>query len=321
MGILGAECITVNTDAVYSLQKKVHKKASTQEFAKHFGYDDDSKANQVVFGGTKRQMEDLLADTSIVFIATGIGDQKEISEASVVADIARRKGAIAIGVVKTPSSVRKNQAKDVANVLIEMRKRCDTVVVVDNNKLASKISPISRNKFSHAADQVLANVIKGVVETISAPSLINLDFAGFKTVVKQGGLATVGVGESNAPNRAEEAARNALTNPLSDGGYAGATGALVHVAGDNQMTVEEANRVGEIVTEMMDHNALVIWGAKVNPEQKGKLKVTLVMTGVDSSPIKQSLRAIAPQLFDMEPYIEPEKPLNLKLDLYQMEDF
>jgi len=151
--------------------------------------------------------------------------------------------------------------------------------------------------------------------------LINLDFADFKTVVKRGGMAIVGVGESDAPNRAEEAVRNALRSPLLDVDYAGATGALIHVTGDNQMTIEEANRVGEIVTEMMDDNALVIWGARVNPEQDGKLKVTLVMTGVNSPDILGGFNAIAPQLFNMEPRAEPERPLDLKLNLYQMEIF
>jgi cell division protein FtsZ len=171
------------------------------------------------------------------------------------------------------------------------------------------------------ADQVLANMIKGIVETISAPSLINLDFADFRTIVKRGGVAVVGVGESDAPNRAEEAVRNALTSPLLDVDYAGATGALIHVTGDNQMTIEEANRVGEIVTEMMDGNALVIWGARVNPEQEGKLRVTLVMTGVNSQQVPGGLSDICPQLFNMDPHTQLEKQLDLKTNLYQMEKF
>jgi cell division protein FtsZ len=177
------------------------------------------------------------------------------------------------------------------------------------------------NEAFRVADQVLANMIKGIVETISAPSLINLDFADFKTIVKRGGIAVVGVGESDAPNRAEEAVRNALRSPLLEVDYAGATGALIHVTGDAQMTIEEANRVGEIVTEMMDNHALVIWGARVSPEQQGKLKVTLVMTGVNSPHVLSGFGTIAPQLFNLEPFAEPEKPSEIDLNLYQMENF
>jgi cell division protein FtsZ len=202
-----------------------------------------------------------------------------------------------------------------------MRKYCDTVVVIDNNKLMQLVPQLPISEAFRVADQVLANMIKGIVETISEPSLINLDFADFRTIVKRGGVAVVGVGESDAPNRAEEAVRNALTSPLLDVDYAGATGALIHVTGDNQMTIEEANRVGEIVTEMMDGNALVIWGARVNPEQEGKLRVTLVMTGVNSPQVLSGLSNICPQLFNMDPHAQLEKQLELKTGLYQMESF
>jgi cell division protein FtsZ len=193
-------------------------------------------------------------------------------------------------------------------------------VVIDNNKLMQLVPQLPISEAFRVADQVLANMIKGIIETISTPSLINLDFADFKTIVRRGGVAVVGVGESDAPNRAEEAVRNALKTPLLDVDYAGATGALIHVTGDNQMTIEEANRVGEIVTEMMDVDALVIWGARVNSQQDGKLKVTLVMTGVNSPSLLSGYGAIAPQLFNLDPYAQPEKQLGIDLDLYQMEN-
>jgi cell division protein FtsZ len=168
-------------------------------------------------------------------------------------------------------------------------------------------------------DQALANIIKGMIEAISAHSLINLNFTDFKTIVKHGGIAVVGIGESNAPNRAEEAVRNALRSPLLNIDYARATGALIHVTGDSQMTIEEANRVGEIITEMMNNNAQVIWGAKVDPELNGKMKVTLVMTGVNPPPLTNGFSSIAPQLFNLEPYSKPEKKLPINLGLYQLE--
>ncbi|MCK4434369.1 hypothetical protein KAU92_02675, partial [Candidatus Bathyarchaeota archaeon] len=201
----------------------------------------------------------------------------------------------------------------------EMRRQCDTVVVIDNNKLMQLVPQLPINEAFRVADQVLANMIKGIVETVSAPSLINLDFADFRTIIRRGGVAVVGVGESDAPNRAEEAVKNALKSPLLDVDYMGATGALIHVSGDNQMTIEEANRVGEIITEMIDDNALVIWGARVNPELNGMLKVTLMMTGVYSPHLLSGFGTIAPQLFNLEPYAEPEKPLDIDLKLYQME--
>jgi cell division GTPase FtsZ len=139
--------------------------------------------------------------------------------------------------------------------------------------------------------------------------------------VRKGGLAVVGVGESDAPDRAEEAVRNALSDPLSDIDYEGASGALIHICGDDQMTVEEANRVGEVATEMMKNNATVIWGARVNPSLAGILKVTLVMTGVNPPRLTNGIGAIAPNLFNIDPYAGPEKPLAVNLGLDQLENF
>jgi cell division protein FtsZ len=320
MGITGAECVAVNTDALHLSVSRAHRKILVGEkLTKGLGVGGDPKLGRAAIEESKKRVEDLLSNVNIAFITAGLGGGTGTGAAPVIAEIARRNGAITVGVVTTPFRIEKGRIEYAANALTEMRRQCDTVVVIDNNKLMQLVPQLPINEAFRVADQVLANMIKGIVETISAPSLINLDFADFKTIVKKGGVAVVGVGESDAPNRAEEAVRNALRSPLLNVDYAGATGALIHVTGDNQMTIEEANRVGEIVTEMMDDNALVIWGARVNPEQDGKLKVTLVMTGVNSPHILSGFGTIAPQLFNLETYAEPEKPLDIKLDLYQLE--
>jgi cell division protein FtsZ len=319
-GITCAECIAINTDALHLNVSKANQKILIGEkLTKGLGVGGDPKLGKAAIEESKKRVEDMLSNVDIAFITAGLGGGTGTGAAPVVADMARRKGAITVGVVTTPFRIEKGRDVNAAIALSEMRRRCDTVVVIDNNKLMQLVPQLPISEAFRVADQVLANMIKGIVETISTPSLINLDFADFKTIVSRGGVAVVGVGESDAPNRAEEAVRNALRTPLLDVDYAGATGALVHVTGDNQMTIEEANRVGEIVTEMMDCSAMVIWGARVNPQQNGKLRVTLVMTGVNSPHILSGFGTIAPQLFNLEPYAEPEKPLNLDIGLYQME--
>jgi len=321
-GIVGAECIAVNTDALHLNASGAHQKILIGEkLTKGLGVGGDPRLGRAAIEESRKRIEDLLTDVDIVFITGGLGGGTGTGAAPVIAEIARRKGAITVGVVTTPFRIEKGRIKYAANALTEMRRQCDTVVIIDNNKLMQLVPQLPINEAFRVADQVLANMIKGIVETISAPSLVNLDFADFKTIVRRGGVAVVGVGESDAPNRAEEAVRNALRSPLLDVDYMGATGALIHVTGDNQMTIEEANRVGEIVTEMMDDDALVIWGARVKPELNGSLKVTLVMTGVNSPHLLSGFGTIAPQLFNLEPYTEPEKPLDIKLNLYQLENF
>ena len=319
--IAGAECIAVNTDASHLSTAQAHQKILIGEkLTKGLGVGGNPKLGTAAAIESRKCIEDLISGADIVFVAAGFGGGTGTGAAPVFAEIAKQKGAITVGVVTMPFRIEKGRIQYATRALDKMRKQCDTVVVIDNNKLTQLDPQLPISEAFRVADQVLANMIKGITETISMPSLINLDFADFQTIVKRGGVAVVGVGESDAPNRAEEAVRNALRTPLLDVDYAGATGALVHVTGDNQMTIEEANRVGEIVTEMMDADALVIWGARVNPNQDGKLKVTLVMTGVNSAPLPSRLATIAPQLFNLDPHTGPDRPLGLELDLYQMEN-
>jgi cell division protein FtsZ len=321
MGSAGIECIAINTDAVHLRASKASQKVLIGEkLTRGFGVGGDPKLGKAAVEESRTAVEDLISGVDIVFLTAGLGGGTGTGAAPVIAEMARRKGAIVVGVVTTPFRIEKGRMKNAADALAEMRRQCDTVVVIDNNKLMQLVPQLPLSEAFRVADQVLARMMKGIVETISGPSLINLDFADFKTIVKRGGMAIVGVGESDAPNRAEEAVRNALRSPLLDVDYAGATGALIHVTGDSHMTIEEANRVGEIVTEMMDNDALVIWGARVNPELNGKLKVTLVMTGVDSSDIPEGLGTIAPQLFNIEPRSGPERRLGIELNLYQLEN-
>jgi cell division protein FtsZ len=320
MSAAGSECIALNTDALHLNASRAHQKILIgEELTKGLGVGGDPKLGRASIEESRKRIENLLTDVDIAFITAGLGGGTGTGAAPVIAEIARRKGAITVGVVTTPFRIEKGRMEYASNALVEMRRQCDTVVVIDNNKLMQLVPQLPINEAFRVADQVLANMIKGIVETISAPSLINLDFADFKTIVRRGGVAVVGVGESDAPNRAEEAVRNALRSPLLDVDYAGARGALIHVSGDGQMTIEEANRVGEIVTEMMDDDALVIWGARVNPELAGMLKVMLVMTGVNSPQVLSGFGTIAPKLFNLEPYAEPEKQLNIELNLFQME--
>jgi len=164
-------------------------------------------------------------------------------------------------------------------------------------------------------------MVKGIMETVSGSGMINVDFSNFETIIKDGGVATVGIGESNAPNRAEEAVRNALRNPLFSISYEDAKGALIHVSGDDHMTIEEVNKVGELVSEMMNKDAVVTWSAKVNPNLAGMLRVTLMMTGVRSPRLPSGVEIMTRQIYNIDPYPELGKALEIDLGLDQIENF
>ncbi|OYT44904.1 cell division protein FtsZ [Candidatus Bathyarchaeota archaeon] len=321
-GIQGAECVAINTDMQHLSVTHAHQKILIGEkVTRGLGAGGDPKVGREAIEESRPIVENLLTDVDIAFITAGLGGGTGTGAAPVVAEIARENGAIVVGVVTTPFRIEKGRIAYAAQGLTAMRRECDTVIVVDNNKLMELVPQLPINEAFKVGDRVLANMVKGISETISMPSLINLDFADFRTIIKRGGVAIVGVGESDAPNRAEESVKNALRMPLLDVDYSGATGALIHIAGDSQMSIEEANRVGEIVTEMMNNDAMVIWGARVNPRLSGVLRVTLVMTGVKSPYLLSGFGSIAPNLYDLDHHGEPEKPLNIDLGLYQLEPF
>lgn len=324
MGDLDAECIAINTDRLHLNAIRATQKILIGEETCHgLGSGGDLRVGRAAIEESRKLIEACLSNVDVVFVAAGLGGGTGTGAAPTVAEIARSNGAVVIGVVTMPLEVERSGIERAAQGLAEMRRQCDTVVVIDHRRLRNLVLqlPLKEEKAFKVADQILANTINEIVETISGPSLIDLDFSNFEAIVRRGGVTAVGVGESNAPNRVEEAVRNAFKSPMLDVDCAGASGALVHVTGDDKMTVEEANRVGEIVAEMMRNNALVSWSAKVNPSLPGILKVTLVMTGIQSPYLLGGFSMIAPDLYEMDHQTEPEKPLQINLDLYQLEDF
>jgi len=322
-GLCEAECVAINTDLRDLNSVNVARKVLIGEkVTRGLSAGGNPEIGRAAAEESRPYIENLLQNVDVVFIAVGLGGGTGTGAAPIVADVARRKGAVVVGVVTTPLRTEKSRIGYATRALNEMRRVCDTVVVIDNNRLAELVPELPMMEVIKVANQVQANMIKGIVETLMEPSLINLDFADFKTIMKKGGIAVVGVGQSDAPNRAEEAVRNALKTPLLNVDYTGSKGALIHISGDPNMTIEEANRVGEIVTKMIGHNALVSWGACVNPHAEGALKVTVVMTGVRSSFSRSGVRDIMPKLYDIESsFSEQEKSLPVDFGLNQIENF
>jgi len=318
-GIVGAECIAINTDLQHLNAIHAHQKILIGEkLTRGLGSGGDPNIGRAAIEESIEQVEKVLTDVDIVFVTAGMGGGTGTGAAPVVAKLAREKGAIVVGVVTMPFKIERGRINYALKGLTEMRRECDTVIVIDNNKLMWLVPQLPINEAFRVGDQVLANMIKGITEVISMPSLINLDFADFRTIMKRGGVAIAGIGESNAPNRAEDAVQKALRMPLLDIDYSGANGALIHVSGDESLTIEEANMVGEIITQMMSEDALVIWGARVDPNLRGTLRVTLVMTGVKSPYLLSGYGSKAVELFDLESQaqeIKKSEKLNLSAEL------
>ncbi|MBI2651780.1 cell division protein FtsZ, partial [Candidatus Woesearchaeota archaeon] len=227
-------------------------------------------------------IKDILKGTDMVFVCAGMGGGTGTGAAPVIAQVAKDTGSIVIGTVTMPFSIERARIDKAEFGLQQLRQVSDTVIVIDNNRLVKIAGNLPVQQAFAVANELIATMIRGIVETIAVPSLVNLDYADVKAIMSNGGVAAIGVGASDTKNKVEEAVKGALSNPLLDISYKGATGALIHIEGGNDMTLDEVNRVGELVTESLDPDANVIWGARVSEEMKGKLTVMTIITGVHS---------------------------------------
>ncbi|MHA1754121.1 MAG: cell division protein FtsZ, partial [Candidatus Odinarchaeia archaeon] len=279
IGIEGAECIAVNTDKQHLDFVNSHKKILIGEMiTRGLGAGGYPEVGAAAADESRDLIKSHLQDSDLVFIAAGLGGGTGTGSAPIIAEIAKDCGAIVVGVVTMPFKVEKARIEKARVGLEKLQKYADTVVVIDNNRLLEIAPQLPIDKAFSVADEVLANMVKGITETITLPSLINLDYADVRTIMSNGGVALVGLGEASSTetksggsfdiyksinttskklpsrSRAERAVKNALDSPLLDIDYDGATGALIHVVGGEDLTLEEANYVAEIITERMDPN-------------------------------------------------------------------
>ncbi len=228
------------------------------------------------------ELKNILKDTDMVFVTAGMGGGTGTGSAPVIAQIAKEQKAIVIGAVTMPFEIERARIEKAEFGLQQLRDVCDTVIVIDNNRLVQIAGNLPIQQAFAVANELISTMIKGIVEIIAVPSLVNLDYADVKAIMANGDVSVIGIGESDSQNRVEEAVKRALSNPLLEVSYDGASGALIHVSGGDDLTLDEVNRVGDMITEALDEDANVIWGARISGDMKGKLRVMTIVTGVNS---------------------------------------
>ncbi|NTV24516.1 MAG: cell division protein FtsZ, partial [Nanoarchaeota archaeon] len=228
------------------------------------------------------EIKEQLKGVDMTFVCAGMGGGTGTGAAPVVASIAKDAGSIVIGTVTMPFKIERARVDKAEMGLQQLREFADTVIVIDNNRLVKIAGNLPVQQAFAVANELIATMIRGIVETIAVPSLVNLDYADVKAIMKNGGVAAIGVGVSDTNNRVEEAVSGALSNPLLEISYEGAEGALIHIEGGPDMTLDEVAKAGELVTEKFDQDANVIWGARVSDHMKGKIAVMTIITGVRS---------------------------------------
>lgn len=288
-GIKNATLIAVNTDKQHLAGIKADKKILIgYELTRGLGAGGDPNVGEQSAIEAKPALKEILEGADMVFVTGGLGGGTGTGALPVVAEVAKSSGAVVVGAVTMPFQIERARIAKAKKALTKLRKNSDSVVVVDNNKLLTYVPDLPMNEAFGVADEVLSRMVQGITETISTPSLVNLDFADVRSVMREGagkGIAMIGLGESDSRNRAEEAVTHALNNPLLDVDYRGAVGALVHITGGEDLSLSEANRIGEIATDYLSEDANVIWGARIDSEFNGRIQVMVIMTGVSSPDI------------------------------------
>ncbi len=299
-GISGATIYGVNTDALHlSITKADEKILIGKELTRGLGCGGYPQKGREAAKEALSELKKAVGSADMVFVLAGEGGGSGTGAAPVIAQLAKEGGAVVIGVVTMPFEMEKARADKAEFGLQELREVTDTAIVIDNNRLVDIAGQLPMEQAFAVANELVSTMIKGIVETITLPSLINLDYADVSSIMKNGQVAVIGVGESDTTARVEEAVRQALTHPLLDVDYRGATGALIHVTCGPDFKLDEFSGIGQLVTENLSPEANVIIGARINKDFGGRVRVITIMTGVkspyvlgrDSEPMSQGGRS------------------------------
>jgi len=287
VGIVGVETIAVNTDAQDLLYTTSNKKILIgRELTKGLGAGSEPRLGEEAARENESDVKKALQNCDMVFVTCGLGGGTGTGSAPVVAEVAKKLGALTVGVVTMPFAMEGHRRYENAVVGLEkLEGVVDTLIVIPNDKLLELAPELPLHTAFKVADEILTNAVKGIAELVTKAGLVNLDFADIRAVMKGGGVALIGVGESDTENRAIEAVEKAINNPLLDVDISGANGALINVIGGEDMTLDEARKVVETITEKLDEDARVIWGAQIYKDMEKTIRTMLIVTGVKSSQI------------------------------------
>jgi cell division protein FtsZ len=284
--ISGVEFIAINTDAQVLLQNKAPTKLQIGEkITKGLGVGGSPEIGKKAAEESVEKIKELLIDTDMVFVTAGMGGGTGTGASSVIANLAKEAGALTVGVVTKPFSFEGTRRSVIADEGIEsLREAVDTLIVIPNQRLMDVIDKkMTLIEAFKLVDSVLAQAVGGIADIITTPGLINVDFADVKTIMKDAGTALLGIGTGVGENRAQMAARAAVSSPLLDLSIEGARGVLFNIAGGNDLTMFEVDEAAKIISSAADTDANIIFGAVIKQELSDQVKITVIATGFDET--------------------------------------
>ncbi|MEE9223676.1 MAG: cell division protein FtsZ [Thermoplasmata archaeon] len=283
-GIIGAQLCALNTDAKHLLAIHSPKKMLIgKRVTKGLGAGALPEVGEQAAHENEEEIRNFIKGAHVVFVTAGMGGGTGTGAAQYISRMAKEEGALTMGIVTMPFKAEGRIRMENAEAGLEkMRRFCDTTIVIYNDKLLELVPRLPIDAAFKVADEVLMQCIKGMTEIITKPGLVNLDYSDLMTIMKGGGVAMIGMGESDeARDRVDFALNEALESPLlGEVDLTHARGALVRIVGGPDMTVSEAERAASLVSEKVNPSARIIWGCSIDPELERTVRVLLVITGV-----------------------------------------
>ncbi|MDP7373703.1 MAG: cell division protein FtsZ [Candidatus Poseidoniaceae archaeon] len=286
LGVEGAVTVAINTDKQHlDHTRALQKLLVGRHITRGLGAGGDPSTGRRCAEAGREMIKRIVSGADLVFIASGLGGGSGTGICPIVAEEAKAAGALVVGIVTTPFHVERRQRMARALEGLEsLRRVADAVLVLDNNRLLHYVPNLPLDEAFSIMDQLVAEIVKGIVETITLPSLINLDFADVRAIMANGGVTMMLYGESD--RGPEEVVHEALNHPLLDVDISGATGVLIHVTGGQYMTLEAASQVVDLLTAKVSEDANVIWGARQDAGFGDTIKVMAIITGVGGTDLR-----------------------------------
>jgi cell division protein FtsZ len=285
-GLRGCEFIAVNTDAQALLMSEADLKLHIgTRTSRGLGAGADPQIGEEAAGESRDEIKEALKGADMVFITAGEGGGTGTGGAPIIGQVAHELGALTVGVVTRPFGFEgRRRAEQAQTGIKNLREEVDTLIVIPNDRLLQVVEKrTSVMEAFRMADDVLRQGVQGITDLITIPGLVNLDFADVRTIMNDAGSALMGIGEAEGESRAAEAARIAVSSPLLEASVEGATGILLNITGGSDLGLFEVNEAAEVVTGAADPNANVIFGAVIDDNLAGNVRVTVIATGFDRS--------------------------------------
>ncbi|PIN74102.1 cell division protein FtsZ [Candidatus Woesearchaeota archaeon CG10_big_fil_rev_8_21_14_0_10_45_16] len=287
VGIKGIETIAINTDAQDLLYTSCDKKLLIgKELTQGLGAGSNPKIGEESAKENETDLKKLIEGSDMVFITCGLGGGTGTGSAPFLAGLAKKMGILSVAIVTIPFTMEGSHRFENAMVGLEkLEQTVNTLIVIPNEKLLELAPHLPLQTAFKVADEILTNSVKGIAELVTKTGLVNLDFADVKAIMSEGGVAMIGVGESDSENRAAESVEKALSNPLIDVDIGEATGALINISGGEGLTLDDSRKIVQRVAESLDSHAKIIWGAQIYKDLENTIRTMVIITGVHSDQI------------------------------------